>query len=353
MTDAQPTPISDQLNVLDRIDSSYDKRKVIDELDQDVPYSVSVVIDKIAKNYSYVREDGYRDAYYITGAISDSEHQVKVLLPTAMNSEVESWNEGETINLEAFISDWDLAYKRFGLLGHRSIVAKKEVHAVLDKVTELTPDSSIEMTDAANETDVLTSNTDSVTDKAEPDAQSEGSTKQEDVFEPVEQEVVEEVKAETVELEPIEAVKTKQAEEKAIDLKSTVTQPVDPEDAKPTNQEIEDFIEQMEAPTPLEQLAEDYADAQTSNSEDVTSIEATIPLLGNVPTLKNVPIRRAASTAPETRRFSNHTPVHPTRLPIEVQEDGTQDQAKKIIKIAVCVCVGIILLMCLCCGLFS
>jgi hypothetical protein len=324
MTDAQPTPISDQLNVLDRIDSSYDKRKVIDELDQDVPYSVSVVIDKIAKNYSYVREDGYRDAYYITGAISDSEHQVKVLLPTAMNSEVESWNEGETINLKAIISDWDLAYKRFGLLGHRSIVAKIEV--------------------------------DSITDVAKPDTPSEGSTEQENALEPVEQQVVEEVKAETAELEPLEPlepVETKQAEDEVIDLQSTMAASVDPEDATPTNQEIEDSIEQMEAPTPLEQLAEDYADAQTSNSEDVTSLKATIPLLGNVPTLKNVPIRRAASTAPEAGRFSNHTPVHPTRLPIEVQEDEAQDQTKKIIKITVCVCVGIILLMCLCCGMFS
>ena len=353
MTDAQPTPISDQLNVLDRIDSSYDKRKVIDELDQDVPYSVSVVIDKIAKNYSYVREDGYRDAYYITGAISDSEHQVKVLLPTAMNSEVESWNEGETINLEAFISDWDLAYKRFGLLGHRSIVAKKEVDSVLDEVTELTPDSAIEMTDAANETDVLTSNTDSVADKAEPDTPSEGSTEQENALEPVEQQVVVEVKAETAEIEPLEPVETKQAEEEVIDLQSTMAASADPEHATPTNQEIEDFIEQMEAPTPLEQLAEDYADAQTSISEDIIPMEATIPLLDNVPTLKNVPIREAASTAPEAGRFSNHTPVHPTRLPIEVQEDEAQDQTKKIIKITVCVCVGIILLMCLCCGMFS
>jgi hypothetical protein len=106
MNDPQPTPISDQLKTLDIIDSSYDKRKAIDDLDQNIPYSVSMVIDKIAKNYSYVREDGYRDAYYITGAISNSKYQVKVLLPTTMNSEVESWNEGETINLEAFINDW-------------------------------------------------------------------------------------------------------------------------------------------------------------------------------------------------------------------------------------------------------
>ena len=132
MSDPQPTPIIDQLNTLSTIDSSYDRRQAIDDLDQDVTYSVSVVIDKIAKNYSYVREDGYRDAYYITGAISDSEHRVKVLLPTAMNSEVESWAEGETRVLEAILSDWDLAYKQFGLLGHRSIVAETEVDSVVD-----------------------------------------------------------------------------------------------------------------------------------------------------------------------------------------------------------------------------
>ncbi|MDE0818899.1 MAG: hypothetical protein OSA92_14660, partial [Pirellulaceae bacterium] len=86
---------------------------------------------------------------------------------------------------------------------------------------------------------------------------------------------------------------------------------------------------------------------------DAISTKAAIPVLGNVPTLKNVPTREAASIAPTAKRFSNHAPVRPTRLPIEVQEDETQDHAKKIIKITACICVGIILLMCLCCGIFS
>jgi|GEM_PF-1029148 len=356
MTDAQPTPIIDQLNALATIDSSYDRRKAIDELDQDVIYSVSVVIDKIAKNYSYVREDGYRDAYYITGDISDSEHRVKVLLPTAMNSEVESWNKGETRVLEAIISDWDLAYKQFGLLGRSSIVAETEVDPVVDEVAESTPDSAGAVSEAAHETAALTSNTDSREVEAERDTQSDASTELDDLIEAADEPVVaEEMDAETAEQEPepVETVDTNQAEEEVIDLESTVAPAEDPQDATPANEELEEFIDQTAALTPLEQLAEDHADAQPSESEDTISIEAAIPLLGDVPTLKDVPTRGAVSTAHQTKRFTNHTPVRPIRRPTEVKEDEAQDQTKKIIKITVGVCVGIMVLMCLCCGMLS
>ena len=354
MTDAQPTPIIDQLNALATIDSSYDRRKAIDELDQDVTYSVSVVIDKIAKNYSYVREDGYRDAYYITGDISDSEHRVKVLLPTAMNSEVESWNKGETRVLEAIISDWDLAYKQFGLLGRSSIVAETEVDSVVDEVAESTPDSAVGVSDSADETDALASNTENIENAAERDAQSKESQEQDDAIEPAEeQDVVAEVEADNEKPEAVEPAETTQAEEEVLDLESTAAQPGDPEEATPVNQEIEDFVEQMESPTPLEQLAADHADAQPSDSEDEISIQTAIPVLGDVPTLKDVPTRTTASTASQTKRFSNHTPVRPIRRRDEVKEDEAQDQTKKIIKITVGVCVGILVLMCLCCGMLS
>ena len=62
MSDTQPIRINEQLDNLGSIDSSYEKRRAIDDLDQDVAYSVSGVIDKIAENYSYVREDGSRAA---------------------------------------------------------------------------------------------------------------------------------------------------------------------------------------------------------------------------------------------------------------------------------------------------
>jgi hypothetical protein len=345
MSDPQPTPIVDQLNTLGSIDSSYDRRQAIDDLDQGVTYSVSVVIDKIAKNYGYVREDGYRDAYYITGAISDSEHRVKVLLPTEMNSEVESWNEGETRVVEAIISDWDLAYKQFGLLGRRSIVAETKADTVADQ------------------TDALTSSSENNENAAEPVepveepvivAEVEADNQEPEAVESMEDPVaVTEVEADNEEPKPIEPAETNQAAEEVIDLESKVAQPEDPDAATPVNQEIEDFVEQMEAPTPLEQLADEYADAQPNDSEEEISIQTAIPLLDDVPILKDVPTREAASTTPQAKQFSGHTPVRPTRIPSAVKKDEAPDQTKMIIKIIVGLCVGIIVLMCLCCGILS
>ncbi len=355
MSSNQPIPIIDQLNTLDAIDSSYDKRQAIDELDQGITYSVSVIIDKIGKNYSYVREDGYRDAYYITGDVSDTEHSVKILLPTAMNSEVESWNEGETIVLETKISDWDLAYKQFGLLGRSSISTETKVDSVAD------------------ETDALTSN---IENEVERDTQSDDLPQQDDVQPPAEEPfvgadgdadhlepkpvelagepvIVTEAAADSAEPEPVKSTETNPVQEEDIDFEAEGMPPDDPMQAISENQAIEDFIDQMEAPTPLEQLAEDYADAQPSDSDEDISIQTAIPVLGDVPILKDVPTRGTASTAPPTKRFSNHRPVRPTRVSSEVQEDQTQDQTKKIINIIVGVCVGIIVLMCLCCGVFS
>ena len=308
MSDTQPIRINDQLNNLDNIDSSYDRRKAIDELDQDVTYSVSVVIDKIAENYSYVREDGYRDAYYITGEVSDSEHRVKVLLPTAMNSEVQSWNEGETRVIEATISDWDLAYKQFGLLGRSVIISETEV-------TESTLGPAAE-------------------------APPEGSDQQDDVVE-VEADVEEPESVEPAE-EPVDVV----------EVETDIAEPEDPAEATPESQEIDNFLEQMEAPTPLEQLAEEHADAEPSNSEDQDPVPTAIPLLSDVPTLKNVPTQTAVQPH-QAKQFSNHAPVQPTRIFNKAQEDESQKRATKIIKITVGVAVGIMLLMCLCCGMLS
>jgi hypothetical protein len=389
MTHSQPTPIYHQLNTLASIDSSYDKRRAIDELDPSVNYSVSVTIDKIAKNYSYVREDGYRDAYYITGAAAESEHRVKVLLPTAMNSEVESWNEGETILLEASISDWDLAYKQFGLLGRSSIVADKDVDKAVDEVVEPISDSAMgaaepadetdspadetdspadetdspadetdspvdESDSPADETDSPITNTDNVQDETERDTQSDALTEQEGAIEPEEEPIiVEEVATDNEDPESIESAEINQAQEEVIDLESEGAQAKEPEDGIPANQELGNFIDQMEAPTPLEQLAEEYADAPPSDSKEEISLQTAIPVIGDVPILKDVPTRGAASAAPQTKRFSNHTPVRPTRLSSKVKEDESRDQTKKIINITVGVCVGIMVLMCLCCGIFS
>lgn len=342
MSDTQPLRINDQLNNLDNIDSSYDRRKAIDELDQDVTYSVSVVINKIAENYSYVREDGYRDAYYITGDVSGSKHRVKVLLPTSMNIEVQSWNEGETKVIEATISDWDLAYKQFGLLARSLIISET-------KVTEATSDPAVEALSAGEPQDDV--------------AEVEADVKEPESVEPLEESV--EVEAggkepEAVELaeEPVAVVEADivieepKPVEEPVEIVADLEEPKDLEESTSKDQEIENFLEKMESPTHLEQLAEDHADVEPSDSEDKAPIPTAIPVLDDVPTLKNVPIR-AVVPPPKAKRFSTHAPVRPTRIFNKAQEDEAQERTKKIIKITVGICVGIILLMCLCCGVFS
>jgi len=384
MSDTNHLRINDQLNNLDNIDSSYDRRKAIDELDQDVTYSVSVVIDKIAENYSYVREDGYRDAYYITGDVSDSEHRVKILLPTSMNSEVQSWNEGETKVIEATISDWDLAYKQFGLLGRSVIISEtEEAESTLDPAVEA-PSMGATQQDDVVEVEADIEETESVEPVEEP-AELEADIKEPEAVKPVE----EPVELETDIKEP-EAVKpaeepaklesdikepeaVKPAEE-PVEVAAVIDEPEsvepvaepvdvvevetdteeleDPAEATSENQEVENFLEQMEAPTPLEQLAADHADDEPSYSEDQAPAPTAIPLLDDVPTLQNVPTR--ATVQPhQAKRFSNHAPVRPTRILNKTQEDEAQERTKKIIKITVGIAVGIMLLMCLCCGMLS
>ena len=352
MSDTQPIRINDQLNNLDNIDSSYDRRKAIDELDQDVTYSVSVVIDKIAENYSYVREDGYRDAYYITGEVSDSEHRVKVLLPTAMNSEVQSWNEGETRVIEATISDWDLAYKQFGLLGRSVIISETEVtESTLDPAAEAPPEGSDQQVDVV-EVETGIAEPGPVEPAEEPDdvVEVETGIEEPESVEPAE-EPADVVEAETGFAEP-GPVEPAEEPVEVVEVETDIAEPEDPAEATLESQEIDNFLEQMEAPTPLEQLAEEHADAEPSNSEDQDPVPTAIPLLSDVPTLKNVPTQTAVQPH-QAKQFSNHAPVQPTRIFNKAQEDESQKRATKIIKITVGVAVGIMLLMCLCCGMLS
>ena len=346
MSDTNHLRINDQLNNLDNIDSSYDRRKAIDELDQDVTYSVSVVIDKIAENYSYVREDGYRDAYYITGDVSDSEHRVKILLPTSMNSEVQSWNEGETKVIEATISDWDLAYKQFGLLGRSVIISEtEEAESTLDPAVEA-PSMGATQQDDVVEVEADIEETESVEPAEEP-AELEADIKEPEAVKPAEEPV--EVAAVIDEPESVEPV----AEPvDVVEVETDTEELEDPAEATSENQEVENFLEQMEAPTPLEQLAADHADAEPSYSEDQAPVPTAIPLLDDVPTLQNVPTR--ATVQPhQAKRFSNHAPVRPARILNKAQEDESQERTTKIIKITVGIAVGIMLLMCLCCGMLS
>ena len=102
-----------------------------------------------------------------------------------------------------------------------------------------------------------------------------------ELVEPAEESVVpEELSGDNEQAEPVQLVDVNQAEAKVVDLEPKATQPEHPKGASPVNEEIEDFIEIMESPTPLEQLAEEHADAQPRDSGDEPSIQTAIPLQG-------------------------------------------------------------------------
>ena len=354
MSDSQPKPINDQLNNLSNIDSSYDMRRAIEELDQNVTYCVTVVIDKIAENYSYVREDGYRDAYYVTGEVSGTEHRVKVLLPTAMNSEVQSWNEGDTKVLEALISDWDLAYKQFGLLGRGVVASDTEVvDLTLDPVADaLTVGSSKQDNVVAEEEKVITEAPESVEAVEEPVAVADVKPASEapESVEPVEEPVaVADVKPASEAPESVESVEEPVP---VAEAELDTDKPDESDEATLEIQESETFLEQLEPPTQLEQLAKEHVNAESRDSGGKSPRATAIPVLDDVPTLENVPTLTAVPP-PQVKRFSNHTPVRPMAMLNKAQEDEDQQRTSKIIKITVGIAVGIMLLMCVCCGVLS
>ena len=81
------TDITPALQELDSIDSSYDRRRKIEAFFEDSVFTATVTAREVDRNYSYVREDGYRDGYAILGTIADVNSEVKILLPTKLNEQ--------------------------------------------------------------------------------------------------------------------------------------------------------------------------------------------------------------------------------------------------------------------------
>lgn len=110
------TDITPALQELDSIDSSYDRRRKIEALSEDSVFTATVTAREVDRNYSYVREDGYRDGYAILGTIADVNSEVKILLPTKLNEQASNWSPSDKISLTVSLYDWDSAYKHFKLL---------------------------------------------------------------------------------------------------------------------------------------------------------------------------------------------------------------------------------------------
>ncbi|MDB4863812.1 hypothetical protein OAI33_11020 [Pirellulaceae bacterium] len=111
------TNIIHTLQSLEKITSSYDKRREIDKLREvKGEYVVTTTAIEIERNYSYVREDGYRDGYGFLGALEGIDSELKILLPTSLNEEAESWSGGEEHSFTVRFLDWDSSYKHYKLL---------------------------------------------------------------------------------------------------------------------------------------------------------------------------------------------------------------------------------------------
>ena len=105
------------LQTLEAIDSSYDRRREVDKLrDGKGEYVITITAKEVEQNYSYVREEGYRDGFGFLGAVSGIASDIKILLPTSLNDRAKTWNAGEEHSFTVRFLDWDSPYKQYKLL---------------------------------------------------------------------------------------------------------------------------------------------------------------------------------------------------------------------------------------------
>ena len=115
--------IYSEIERLNAIDSSYDRRREMEAMSADQLFTANLVIEKIERSYGYIREDGFRDGRTVVGKLVNSDQEIKLSLPQALNEQADSWNEGETIAVNVNLHDYDTAYKRYHVLG-RSIESR-------------------------------------------------------------------------------------------------------------------------------------------------------------------------------------------------------------------------------------
>ncbi len=115
--------IYSEIERLNAIDSSYDRRREMEAMSADQLFTANLVIEKIERSYGYIREDGFRDGRTVVGKLVNSDQEIKLSLPQALNERADTWKEGETIAVNVNLHDYDTAYKRYHVLG-RSIESR-------------------------------------------------------------------------------------------------------------------------------------------------------------------------------------------------------------------------------------
>ncbi|MBA62313.1 MAG: hypothetical protein CMJ76_08090, partial [Planctomycetaceae bacterium] len=101
---------------LNSLDSSYDRRRAIEAISSNDPFTVKIIVEKIERSYGYIREDGFRDGKAIIGKLDGSDQELKLVFPQKMNEQVDSWSAGQTVIVNASFHEFDSAYKRYQML---------------------------------------------------------------------------------------------------------------------------------------------------------------------------------------------------------------------------------------------
>jgi len=105
-----------EIERLNAIDSSYQRRREMESMPGDQQFTARVHIKKIERFYGYIREDGYRDGKAIIGLLDGTDQELKLVFPQDMNATVDSWREGQIVDLRVSFHEFDSAYKRYQVL---------------------------------------------------------------------------------------------------------------------------------------------------------------------------------------------------------------------------------------------
>lgn len=108
--------IYSEIERLNTIDSSYQRRREMESMPGDQQFTASVHIKEIERFYGYIREDGYRDGKAIIGLLDGTDQELKLVFPQDMNDTVDSWREGQEVRLQVSFHEFDSAYNRYQVL---------------------------------------------------------------------------------------------------------------------------------------------------------------------------------------------------------------------------------------------
>ena len=97
--------IHSEIARLNAIGSSYDRRREMEAIPVDHQFAAKIQINKIERFYGYIREEGYRDGKAIIGLLDGTEQEIKLVFPQDLNDTVDTWHEGQTVELQVWKLD--------------------------------------------------------------------------------------------------------------------------------------------------------------------------------------------------------------------------------------------------------